>query len=223
MRNTQSNSSNITKIVLYYGKEFEVPTGHVYIHTDSSGAVYTSTLECDKSKTTWLLVRGRGSKGAKVGSFNHTEMSTINWMQSQKRIQDLKVPCYPVAELIPELEPTGHPYADWMLKYAQIAQYSDKPWKEFEWFCGGKWVDCSGCTIFSKHLQYRLKPQQVQIQVGQVWESSKTKVKFSVVSTDVCHNTDNLCIELNHTLDVGLDIPYTVTEDTLRKHFQLVK
>lgn len=220
MSNTQSNSSNNTKTVLYYGKEIQVPQEAKWIHTDSDGGVYWSNKELQTRSHTF----GTYSLDVEcdyITHFNHTEMSTINWMQSQKRISVLTGTR---PELEPTPEPTGHPHADLMLKYAQIAQYSDKPWEEFQYKgLRDEWSDCISGVGFNTGRMYRLKPQQVQIQVGQVWESSKTKVKFSVVSTVVGYNTGNLCIELNHTLDVGLDIPYTVTEDTLRKHFQLVK
>ncbi len=216
MSNTQNNSSNNTKTVLYYGKEIQVPNSAAWIHTDSDGVVYTTSCPATTGDNFYLTARARA-----VHSFNHTEMSTINWMLSQKRIQDLPSVS---SGLESEPEQKAHPHADLLLKYAQIAQYSDKPWEELQ-FKGfdGAWLNCTRQPQFKSERQYRLKPQQVQIQVGQVWESSKTKVKFSVVSTVVGYNTGNLCIELNHTLDVGLDIPYTVTEDTLRKHFQLVK
>lgn len=223
MSNTSSNTqSNNIKTVRYYGKVFEVPSNAKYIHTDSCGQVYTTQdqYEVQPLGTSWIRPIERFPSAYPVYSFNHTQMSTINWMLSQKRIQDLPSVTYTT----PEKEPIAHPHADLMLKYAQIAQYSDKPWEEFEFkTIEGVWVECSHLTRFNTSRQYRMKPQQVQIQVGQVWESSKTKVKFSVVGTDVDFYTDNLCVTLNHSLDVGLDIPYTVTEDTLRKHFQLVK
>lgn len=210
-----------TKTVLYYGKEIQVPQKAKWIHTDPNGCVFWSVAEVPLISTCFDTIMAEIEYGSLGSLFNHTQMSTINWMLSQKRISDLPSVCT-------GLEQAPHPHADLMLKYAQIAQYSDKPWEEFQvrFYPSIDWVDCTnGYTGFFSTNEYRLKPQSVkpEVQVGQVWESSKSKIEFRVVSTDVCYNTDNLCIELNHTLDVGLDIPYTVTEDTLRKHFTLIK
>lgn len=212
MSNTQSNSSNNTKTVLYYGKEIQVPNDAKWIHTDSDGMVYTTSGPATTGDNFYLT-----SEARTVHSFNHTEMSTINWMLSQKRIQDLP-------SVSSRIEHKAHPHADLMLKYAQIAQYSDKPWEELQ-FKGfdGTWLNCTHQPQFKPERQYRLRLQQVQIQVGQVWESSKSKVKFRVGGGRKTHSGSINIIILILDLDEGLFIPYEVTEDTLRKHFTLVK
>lgn len=76
-----------------------------------------------------------------------------------------------VFELVEE-EKT-HPHADLMLKYAMIAQYDDKPWESFECDPGnGLWCDMFN-TNFHTAFNYRLKPQEPKIQVGEVWVSKE--------------------------------------------------
>lgn len=214
-----NTSSNHIKTVRYYGKVFEVPSNAKYIHTDNWGQVYTTQdpYEVQPFANSWTYPIERFPSAYPVGSFNHTQMSAINWMLSQKRISDLPSVCT-------GLEQVPHPHADLMLKYAQIAQYSDKPWEELQ-FKGfdGTWLNCTRQPQFKPERQYRLKPQQVQIQVGQVWESSKSKVKFRVGGGRKTHSGSINIIILILDLDEGLFIPYEVTEDTLRKHFTLVK
>ncbi|QDH85455.1 hypothetical protein [Proteus phage vB_PmiP_RS8pmA] len=216
MSNTQSNLSNNTKTVLYYGKEFEVPVGQVYIHTDSRGAVYTSILECNRSPVAWLFVKG--SRGARVGSFNHTEMSRINWELSQKRISDLPSVS---SGLVPEQK--AHPHADLMLKYAQIAQYSDKPWEEFQYksVCD-TWNNCTHLTRFNPERQYRLKPQPTRIKEGQLWISTKEAVLVEVHS--VKHpelQKGSIVVAQRINPECTLYSELTITE--LQEHFTLVK
>lgn len=71
-------------------------------------------------------------------------------------------------------EEKQHPHADLMLKYAMIAQYDDKPWESFEVRRKGTvWDSCNDLVHFSESLEYRLKPQEPKIQVGQVWVSKE--------------------------------------------------
>lgn len=214
MSNTQSNSSNNTKTVLYYGKEIQVPNSAAWIHTDSDGVVYTTSCPATTGDNFYLT-----SEAHTVHSFNHTEMSSINWMLSQKRIQDLPGVCDGL-ELEPEQK--AHPHADLMLKYAQIAQYSDEPWDEFEWFGGGQWQDCSSCTSFSSGVKYRLKPQTVRIKKGQVWRSTKESVLVEVHS--VKHpELQKGSIVVAQRINPELTLYSELTKTELQEHFTLVK
>lgn len=69
----------------------------------------------------------------------------------------------------------SHPHADLMLKYAQIAQYDDKPWEHFE--CSSlhfpQWEQCNAKLSFHSNILYRLKPQPSVVRVGQTWISSE--------------------------------------------------
>lgn len=68
----------------------------------------------------------------------------------------------------------AHPHADLMLKYAQIAQYDDKPWEQFERAARAhrpRWNQCDSEMCFYSNLKYRLKPQPPVVQIGQTWVS----------------------------------------------------
>lgn len=218
MSNTQSNSSNNTKIVLYYGKEFQVPQAAKWIHTDYDGDVYWS----NKKLISLAYIVQDGVEYGCVGSFNHTEMSTINWMLSQKRIQDLPSVS---SGLESEPEQKAHPHADLMLKYAQIAQYSDKPWEELQ-FKGfdGTWLNCTHQPQFKPERQYRLKPQTVEpvIQVGQVWEHS-VGVRFVVSSVVQAQYLKDIHVTLALELHEQSKVIHRVTATELQQHFTLVK
>lgn len=71
-----------------------------------------------------------------------------------------------VFELVKEEK--SHPHADLMMKYAMIAQHDDKPWESFEVLLDGEWVDCEHEGLYAG-IEYRLKPQEPKIKVGQVW------------------------------------------------------
>lgn len=57
----------------------------------------------------------------------------------------------------------GHPHADLILKYAEIAQYDAEPWKYFDIKYNGKWVDLQFPPIFDSESEYRLKPLTINI------------------------------------------------------------
>lgn len=89
-------------------------------------------------------------------------------------------------------EEKSHPHADLMLKYAQIAQYDDKPWESFE--CSSEnapWYNMVPGSAFYSNLEYRLKPQEPKIKVGQIWVDKKgvdVKVRnlsAGIVFTDI--------------------------------------
>lgn len=214
MSNTQSNSSNITKTVLYYGKEIQVPNDAVWIHTDSGGMVFTTSDPANTRDHYFTTARGTRY----VHSFNHTEMSTINWMLSQKRIQDLPSVR---SGLAPEQK--VHPHADLMLKHAQIAQYSDKPWEEFQYKSkDGVWLDCGAVVLFYTLVEYRLKPQPIRIKVGQVWRGSDESTLIEVHS--VKHpELQKGSIVVAQRINPELTLYSKLTKTELQEHFTLVK
>lgn len=221
MSNVQSNtSSNPTKTVLYYGKEIQVPQKAKWIHTDSNGYVFWSVVEAPLTNTCFDTVSTKIVYGRLGSFFNHTQMSTINWMLSQKRISDLPSVCT-------GLEHTPHVHADLMLKYAQIAQYSDKPWEEFQSLLddglldGDTWIDCYAEIPFFSTVQYRLKPQVVETAIwsGQVWRSNSVGVKVTVSTYDLCKGT----VLVRHEIDAGLYFWNELSSEELRKYFTLVK
>ena len=217
MSNTQSNSSNNTKIVLYYGKSIQVPNDAKWIHTDSDGDVYWSNKEL-KTLYQAFDVYDTSVEYDYITHFNHTEMSSINWMLSQKHIQDL-----PSVSSGLESEQKVHPHADLMLKYAQIAQYSDKPWEELQ-FKGfdGSWLNCTHQPQFKPERQYRLKPQPIRIKEGQLWRSTKESVLVEVHS--VKHpELQKGSIVVAQRINPELTLYSELTKTELQEHFTLVK
>ena len=219
MSNTQSNSSNNTKTVLYYGKVLEVPQEAKYIHTDSDGDVYWSNKELKTLGYTFDAF-GLDVEYDYITHFNHTEMSTINWLLSQKRIQDL-----PSVSSVLESEPEqkAHPHADLMLKYAQIAQYSDKPWEEFQFkSIDGVWLDCGAEVLFYTLVEYRLKPQPIRIKVGQVWRCSdeSTIIEVHLVKHPKLQEGS---IVVAQRINPECTLYSELTKTELQEHFTLVK
>lgn len=216
MSNTQSNSSNNTKTVLYYGKEIQVPHKATWVHTDSNGSVFWSTERVPALDTCFDTVSGTVQYGAVGWLFNHTEMSTINWMLSQKRILDLP-------SVSSGLEHKAHPHADLMLKHAQIAQYSDKPWEEFQYkSIDGVWIDCVKEVPFYTLVEYQLKPHPIRIKEGQVWRSTKESVLIKVHS--VKHpELQNGSIVVAQRINPELTLYSELTKTELQEHFTLVK
>lgn len=217
MSNTQSNSSNNTKTVLYYGKEIRVPNEAKWIHTDESGAVGWSNKEL-RILTTCFDIFDRHIKYGYIAWFNHIEMSTINWMLSQKRIQDLPSVSTGIES---EPEQKAHPHADLMLKYAMISQYDDKPWENFEVLLDGKWVDCEHEGLYAG-IEYRLKPQLIRIKEGQVWRSTKEPVLIEVHSVkhpDLQKGSIVVALRINPEFTLYSEL--TMAE--LQEHFTLVK
>lgn len=216
MSNTQSNSSNNTKTVLYYGKEIQVPHKATWVHTDSNGSVFWSTERVPALDTCFDTVSGTVQYGAVGWIFNYTEMSRINWMLSQKRIQDLP-------SVSSRIEHKAHPHADLMFKHAQIAQYSDKPWEEFQFkSIDGVWLDCCAEVPFYFSVPYRLKPQPIHIKVGQVWRGSDESTLIEVHS--VKHpelQKGGIVVAQRINPELTLYSKLTMTE--LQEHFTLVK
>lgn len=208
-----------TKTVLYYGKVLEVPQGAKYIHTDADGEVYWSNKELKTLDYTFDTF-GLDVECDYITHFNHTEMSTINWLLSQKRIQDL-----PSVSSGLESEPgqKAHPHADLMLKYAQIAQYSDEPWEEFQSkSTDGVWLDCGVEVPFYKFIEYRLKPQPICIKEGQVWRGSDESTLIEVHS--VKHpELQKGSIVVAQRINPELTLYSKLTKTELQEHFTLVK
>lgn len=58
-------------------------------------------------------------------------------------------------------EPQGHPHAELMAQYAEVAKTNPKPWEEFQAFGTGsqKWLTCTSMLSFEEGIQYRRKPK----------------------------------------------------------------
>lgn len=64
----------------------------------------------------------------------------------------------------------GHPHAELIMKYAEIAQHDAEPWKHFEFKYDGKWVDLDFPLAFNVESEYRLKPRTININGFEVHE-----------------------------------------------------
>lgn len=102
------------------------------------------------------------------------------------------------------IEEKSHPHADLMLKYAMISQYDDKPWESFEVLLDGEWVECEHEGLYAG-IEYRLKPQEPKIQVGQIWVSKEgvevmvdtpSHEKTIYFSFDVCGYNYKNCVPI---------------------------
>ncbi|QXO10336.1 hypothetical protein [Proteus phage vB_PmiM_ZX7] len=111
-------------------------------------------------------------------------------------------------------EEKSHPHADLMLKYAMIAQYDDKPWENFEFknqYSDGWMRVISPC--WDVENEYRLKPQEPKIQVGQVWVSREgVEVNISRLANKLVFTKINIG---------GLTIPWSFKQNQFFSNFKL--
>lgn len=68
----------------------------------------------------------------------------------------------------------GHPHAELIMKYAEIAQHDAEPWKYFEYYAAVGWVECSPLLAFNETVEYRLKPRTININGFEVPEPLRT-------------------------------------------------
>lgn len=114
----------------------------------------------------------------------------------------------------------AHPHADLMLKYAQIAQYDDKPWEQFEWAApyDKDWSQSTGVLGFHSNIRYRLKPQPPVVQVGQTWVNLNTGKRVKVFRKPYpseCVGVTPLQWVIGTVVD---DINNIVTSKTITEH-----
>lgn len=180
------------KKINYFGKEYTVSDDVKWVATSSRGNVFTFTEEPEIYRDTWAAV----GIGARIDIWG---IATYDWKNSLRKVEDI-------------LAREGHPHADLMLKYAMIAQYDDKPWEYFECYLGGEnWFPMVS-TGFFPNFNYRLKPQEPYVQVGQTWVS-KEGVEVTV---------SNLANKLVFTkIEVGgLTIPWSFKESVFFGNFK---
>lgn len=123
---------------------------------------------------------------------------------------DLSTTAHGVFEMVEEEK--SHPHADLTLKYAMIAQYDDKPWESFEVFLDGEWVDCEHEGLYAG-IEYRLKPQEPEIQIGQIWvDVNGVEVEIRKLSTSLIFTDIGIA---------GLIIPWSFSKDYFLQNFKL--
>lgn len=115
-------------------------------------------------------------------------------------------------ELVDERKP--HPHADLMLKYAMIAQYDDNPWESFEFKnqYTHSWMGVVDHPCWDAENEYRLKPQEPKIQIGQVWTS---KEGIDVTIGNLANKLVFTKIEIG-----GIVIPWSFKEDVFFGSFK---
>lgn len=88
----------------------------------------------------------------------------------------------------------GHPHAEIIMKYAEIAQYDAEPWKYFDIKYNGKWVDLQFPPIFDSYSEYRLKPRTININGFEVPEPLRHELSngFKFYSFDLYHGVLDL-------------------------------
>lgn len=154
MHALNTNGKMKMKKISYYGKEYTVGDDIKWVATSSSGNVLVFTDEPVMYCDTWVTYES----GKRIGIWGG---ATKDWKNSPRKVEDIIV-----SENTPA--PSGHPHADLMLKYAMIAQHDDKPWEHFECQIGAAWYTMRN-TPFCEEHDYRLKPQEPVVQVGQTW------------------------------------------------------
>ncbi|MBE8596816.1 hypothetical protein [Xenorhabdus sp. BG5] len=94
-----------------------------------------------------------------------------------------------------------HIHADLMMKYAEIAQTDNEPWRHFQYGafdCVDNviWIDCERCITFDPHLMYRLKPRTIKIGEYDVPEPVREPLEELTMYyiPDICGNyADAIC------------------------------
>lgn len=160
-------------------------------------------------------IKNKGNEWFKVGNTYKAWVNTHGELWSES---DSGVDCFHVSmnnshgvfEILEEEK--SHLHADLMLKYAMIAQYDDKPWESFEVLLDGEWVDCEHEGLYAG-IEYRLKPQEPKIQVGQVWvDVNGVEVEIRKLSTSLIFTDIGIA---------GLIIPWLFREDYFLQNFKL--
>lgn len=145
--------------------------------------------------------------------FTKSNNGEYNFLESRNDLFG-KVNILPQTMAIASEEPKPHPHADLMLKYAMIAQYDDKPWENFEFknqYSDGWMRVISPC--WDVENEYRLKPQEPKIQVGQVWVSREgVEVNISRLANKLVFTEINIG---------GLTIPWSFKQNQFFNNFKL--
>lgn len=120
----------------------------------------------------------------------------------------------------------AHPHSDLMLKYAQIAQYDDKPWEQFEFLNGhNRWVPFMMDINWSSKRGYRLKPQPPVVQAGQTWVSLSNGQEVQVLrkpypSEGGCGVVEKWVIGIVLDESINLVTTVVISELDLTNHFK---
>ncbi|MFA1583750.1 hypothetical protein [Proteus mirabilis] len=163
-------------------------------------------------------IKNKGNEWFKVGNTYKAWVNTHGELWSES---DSGVDCFHVSmnnshgvfEILEEEK--SHLHADLMLKYAMIAQYDDKPWESFEFKnqYTHSWMGVVDHPCWDAENEYRLKPQEPKIKVGQIWvDVNGVEVEIRKLSTSLIFTDIGIA---------GLIIPWSFSEDYFLQNFKL--
>lgn len=117
----------------------------------------------------------------------------------------------------------GHPHADLIMKYAEIAQHDAEPWKYFEELISGRWCNCQNHLCFYENLEYRLKPRTININGFEVPEPLRHELSngFKFYSFDLYHGVLDLKWDSSDVCDSLLKAGLIhLTREAAEKHLE---
>ena len=138
------------RTVTYLGVDVQIPAHHTAVAADGCGQVYSYAGTPIEITTCWRSSNSYDSPYKVPARVDFTE--TVEWRNSLQ--------LYPLAEAN-KVTAAAHPHAELMMKYAEIAQTTDKPWEHFEVRRNDScaWEAIHLPVSFYSHMEYRLKPE----------------------------------------------------------------
>ena len=150
------------RTVTYFGADIKIPAHHIAVAADANGCVYSYDATPIEITTAWL------SSESYLNSF-YTVPARVDFAETIEWRNSLQL--YPLAEAnLKYLPVKAHPHARLIMKYAEIAQTTDKPWEHFEMlrYKSAVWEAIYAPMRFYENIEYRLKPEPPKtIRIGE--------------------------------------------------------
>ena len=147
------------RTVTYLGADVQIPAHHTAVATDGCGQVYSYADTPIEITTCWRSSNSYDSPYKVPARVDFAE--TVEWRNSLQ--------LYPLAEAN-KVPAAAHPHAGLMMKYAEIAQTTDKPWEHFELRLNDScvWEAIHFPLRFYSDVEYRIKPEPPKtIRIGE--------------------------------------------------------
>ena len=147
------------RTVTYFGADIKIPAHHIAVAADADGFVYSYDATPIEVATCWRFSNSYDSVYKVLARVDFAD--TVEWRNSLQ--------LYPLAEAN-KVTAAAHPHAGLMMKYAEIAQTTDKPWKHFEVRRNKSavWEAIYVPMPFYDNMEYRLKPEPPKtIRIGE--------------------------------------------------------
>ena len=146
------------RTVTYLGVDVQIPAHHTAVAADSYGQVYSYADTPIEITTYWRSSNSYDSPYKVPARVDFAE--TVEWRNSLQ--------LFPLAEAN-KVTAAAHPHAELMMEYAKIARTTDKPWTHFEVRQNDScvWEAIHRPVSFYSHMEYRLKPEQKTIRIGE--------------------------------------------------------